>query len=689
VSTLHYADLLEAIRSVEHILPHGPSAVEVLDRTVLHMAREQISIRPLMDFLVDDPAAVLIVEFYGETPEEAAAKAARMAEDIKAKGFGFAWPSFTDAASKGNVWKVRRNGLGLMLGLKGERKPVPFIEDAAVPIPVLAEYVGRVLDFCKTLDVPVALYAHASVGLIHIRPILNLKDHQDIEFYKKISRQAFEWVKAYGGSWSSEHGDGLVRSPYVSDYYGPKIYAAFREVKQLFDPSGLMNPGKILDASPMDQNLRYGPAYQAQPLSTLYKYRQDGSFSAAVEMCTGVGDCRKVQEGTMCPSYRATRDEEHSTRGRANALRLAMSGQFGPEGFASERVREVLDLCLSCKGCKSECPSNVDLAKLKSEFLQHYHHRHGLSLRERMIASSADMAPVFSGLLAPVVNKIQETSLFRRLLDSWTGFDHRRIMPRYATRPFHKEFAKRVKTGLSNGKRVVLFDDTYLNYYEPHVGHAAVDLLESCGYSVTLARAGCCQRPRISHGLLKEAKREGERTLRALDVYIRQGLQVVVCEPSCCSALTDDLPDLIEDEELAKRIMENVMMIDVFLEREIEAGRVKNAFTSSEKSLLIHGHCHQKALYGTSAMMSILSRVGGLSVTEVDAGCCGMAGSFGYEKEHYDLSMKIGEDRLVPAIKARPEGTTVVACGFSCRHQIADAAGVKARHWVEVVRGKA
>jgi len=702
----HFANLLEAVGAVEDILPHGPSAVEILDGSVLKMARAQLSIAPLIDWLDGQPEAILMVEFYGNTQEEASAKAEGLAADLKNKGLGYAHVLRHDAAGKARVWQVRKNGLGLMLGMKGDRRPTPFIEDAAVPTKVLAEYVGKVLDFCKSLDVPVALYAHVSVGLIHIRPMLDLRNQRDIDLMKKISQKAFDFVREYGGSWSGEHGDGLVRSSYMEAFYGPQLYGAFKELKQVFDPAGLMNPGKIVDAGPMDQNLRYGPNYRTDTFPTHYHYREDGSFAAAVELCTGVGTCRKTLIGTMCPSYQATLDEEHSTRGRANALRLAMTGQFGSEGMTSQRVFEVLDLCLSCKGCKSECPSNVDMARLKSEFLQRYHDHHGLSMRDRMIATSADYAPVFAGWLAPVVNWVQDTTLFKKTLESWAGIDSRRTLPKYTSKPFHKWFEKRKQNNhppswsrsstpgpaMEGGPaqmKVVLFDDTYLNYYEPHIGRSAVELLESCGYRVMLARAGCCQRPRISHGLLREAKREGERTLRALDAYIQAGLKIVVCEPSCASALTDDLPDLIEDTALGQRIKENVMMIDVFLEKEFAAGHIQTALRSTVKKILLHGHCHQKALYGTSAMKALWSRVEGLEFSEVDSGCCGMAGSFGYEKEHHDLSMKVGESKLFPAVENRGEGTEVVACGFSCRHQLADATGVKALHWVETIRGGA
>jgi len=440
-----------------------------------------------------------------------------------------------------------------------------------------------------------------------------------------------------------------------------------------------MNPGLIVEPNPMDQDLRYG--------TTEYHYRKDGSFAAAVEMCTGVGACRQKLDGTMCPSYRATLDEEHSTRGRANALRLAMTGQLGPDGMTSRRLFEVMDLCLSCKSCKSECPSNVDVARLKSEFLQKHHDAHGPGLRERIVAGSTTMAKIMAGRKAPIVNFLQETWLFRKVLEVVAGFDSRRKPPKYATVPFPKWFARRSQSNGPLTKKVVLFDDTYMNYHQTSVGISAVELLESCGYEVTLADAGCCQRPKISHGFLRDARIEGEKTLRNLDRHIAQGLKVVVCEPACCSALTDDLPDLIDDEQLGQRIRENVMMIDQFLAREIRQGNLNCDFRSPFGKILIHGHCHQKSLYGTTAMKELLDRVPGISVSEIDSGCCGMAGSFGHEKEHYELSMQIGQDRLFPAVRDRQSGTAVVACGFSCRHQLADGTDVKAVHWVETIRG--
>ena len=686
--TVHFTDLLEAIRTVAPILEHGPSAVEIIDEKVIGLARRNVNIAPLCHFLEGDPAAVLIVEFFGDTPEEAAAKVERLVADLQAKRRGYAWPILRQAGRQADVWALRKAGLGLLLGMKGDAKPIAFIEDSCVPVEHLPEYVDRTLAFCKQRGVPVVIYAHASVGVIHVRPVLNLKDAGDIEKMKAIAENALGMIKEYGGAWSGEHGDGRVRSPFLQKYFGDRIYDAFRQIKRLFDPEGLMNPGLIVDPPPMDRNLRYGADYDTPAPPTEYHYREDGSFAAAVEMCSGVGACRQRLAGLMCPSYRITRDEEHSTRGRANVLRLAMTGQLGPEGLTGPRVGDVLELCLSCKGCKGECPSNVDLARLRSEVLQMRLDAHGVSLRERVVRDSTTMARLIAGWKAPLVNWVQKTWLFRKVLEKLAGFDSRRPLPQYARKPFGKWFARRGGgNGAAGAKRVVLFDDTYMNFHQPEVGVSAVELLESCGYEVVLARAGCCQRPRISHGFLRKAREQGEKTLRNLDAYIREGLDIVVCEPGCAPALTDDLPDLIEDEQLGERIKQHVLMIDVFLAREVAAGRLECAFTSPYKKVLIHGHCHQKSLFGTTHMKELLSRAGEISVAEIDSGCCGMAGSFGYEREHYDLSMAIGEERLFPAIRARGDGAAVVACGFSCRHQIADGTGVKALHWVQTIRG--
>ena len=446
-----------------------------------------------------------------------------------------------------------------------------------------------------------------------------------------------------------------------------------------------MNPGKIVDAQTIEHNLRYGADYADQEVKTEFQYRSENSFRESVHMCTGVGECRKTLGGTMCPSFKATRDEEHSTRGRANALRLAMSGQMDSAGLTSKRLHHVLDLCLSCKACKSECPSNVDMAKMKSDVTQMYYDEHGVDLRDRMIKDSSKAASQFSGPMAPLINSIQKARWFRTALEKIAGFDQRRILPSYASEPFYKWLEKNGRNSYKSPKKVVLFADTFLNFHEPQIGISALQLLNACGYEVIVANVGCCQRPRISHGFLREAKKEGKNTINGLKEYLDQGLKIVVCEPSCASSLNDDWPDLIEDQEIALQLKEQVMMIDVFLAKEIEAGNLVQKFESTGGELLIHGHCHQKALYGTKGLKSICENTDKM-VGESPSGCCGMAGSFGYENEPYDISRKIGESILFPAVRSMKEGTTVVANGFSCRHQIEHFTGVKPKHWVEVIK---
>ncbi len=693
ICVVHFAELLEAIRAVESIVQYGPSAVEILGHDIIELVREVPNLSRLAEFIEGDPQAVLLVEFFGTSQEEVEDKMARLVADLKGRRCGYAWPIRRTPAERAAVWEVRKGGLGIMLNIKGDAKPSAFIEDAAVPLEHLPEYIEQIIKYCTELDIKVAMYAHASVGLIHVRPVMDFRRGDHVEKMKLIAERSFELVQKFHGAVSGEHGDGMVRSPFVERFYGPKLYSAFREVKRLFDPAGLMNPGKILDAEPMDRNLRFGAAYHVDPIATEFHYLDHGSFAQTVHACTGLGVCRQSLKGTMCPSYRATREEAHSTRGRANALRLAMSGQL-PDGMTNQDVYDILDLCLSCKACKSECPSGVDMARLKSEFLQKYRDKHGLTRRDKLIRDSRRMAERYSGFLAPLVNFIQSTSLFRVTLEKLAGFDRRRTLPTFARQTLQSWFAKRntdKRKSLSvppeQQRKIVLFDDTFASYHEPQVGIAAVELLESCGYEVILAQAGCCQRPRISNGFLREAKTDGGRTIRALDEYIQKGMNIVVLEPSCYTALVDDLPDLLGDRDLQNRMKAHVKMIDVFLRDEKQSGKCNVQLEPLHKNILVHGHCHQKSSCGTGAMMESYRDTPGLTAAEIDAGCCGMAGAFGYEKEHYDLSLKVGEDRLFPAIRSCTAGTAVVACGFSCRHQIQSVTGVEALHWTQTLRG--
>lgn len=677
VCVVHFAEVLEAITAVEPMLAFRPAAVEILDRTVLNLSRENLTTKRACHFLEGDAAAILIVEFYSDNFEDVMERPRQMIKMLEEKKLGYAYPLFPEGKEYEDVWLIRKKGLGLMLGLKGEAKPLPFIEDSGIPIEVLPEYIERVLKLCEENETPVAMYAHASVGVIHVRPILDLRKEVEIERFKAISEGTFEMVQEYGGSWSGEHGDGLVRSFYNERYFGSELYQVFKEIKTLFDPENRMNPGKIVDSPPIDQNLRCGAAYKDREPDTMYQYRKDESFGSAVHMCTGVGECRKMLGGTMCPSFKATRNEEHSTRGRANALRLAMSGQL-EEGLESERLQEVMDLCLSCKACKSECPSNVDMAKLKSEVRQVYLDKKGLNLRDRLIRDSAKASQRFSGFIAPLINLLQRSYLFRWLMEAMGGFDKRRVLPEYARQTFASWFRSRERKDTGDLGKVVLFVDTYLNYHEPNIGKAATQLLEDCGYKVLLADVGCCQRPRISNGFLREAKEAGGSMAAKLKSFMDQGLNVLVCEPSCASAMVDDLPDLLDDETLASQLSSQVKMIDVFLAEEKRKGRLKVNIRPKDKSLL-HGHCHQKAMFGTASMKSLSPEL-----TEIPSGCCGMAGSFGYEKEHYDISEKIGSEILFPTVKENPD-KQIIACGVSCRHQLEHFTQTHALHWVEAV----
>ena len=508
-----------------------------------------------------------------------------------------------------------------------------------------------------------------------MRPILDMRNAEDIRKLKAISEETFELVVKYKGSWSGEHGDGLVRSYKNEEFFGPKLYGALKDIKRLFDPENILNPGKITDAQEIDENLRYGAHYKDQAISTQFNFKQSGSFENTVHLCSGVGECRK-HVGTMCPSYHATMDEEHSTRGRANALRLAMSGQLESDDLSDDRLWETMDLCLSCKACKSECPSNVDMAKLKSEVQQIRFDRKGPGIRDRFIDRSAGMARYLSGFLAPLVNGVIRSGMVRLGMDHILKLEKKRELPQYARRPF-RSWIKSMNLSEEKHGDVVLFVDTYMNYHEPEIGIAAYNLLSKLGFKVEIADIGCCQRPRLSNGFLRKAKKDGQTLASKLNDYLQRDLTIVVCEPSCASALQDDLPDLIDDDEIAGRMQVQIMPLDRFVAAHLDGRKLK----LKSKKALNHSHCHQKALYGTGYKNDIF---GVEAIDQIDAGCCGMAGSFGYEKEHYELSEKIGSQRLFKAVNEDRQ-SAIVADGFSCRHQIEHFTGRKARHWVELV----
>jgi Fe-S oxidoreductase len=679
LAVIHFNDRMEAIRPVGLMLEYKPAAVEILSKLLLDYSRKNLETQSKCDFIKGDPQSIQMVEFYGDTEEDVLERPKHMIEALRAGGFGYAYDIYLEGETYRNVWAIRERGLGLLLGEPSEEKGIEFVEDAAIPIPDLAEYIDKVLKICTDLGVDVTYYAHASVGVIHVRPILNLRTQQGIDHMKQIAHEAFKLVMHYKGSWSSEHGDGLIRSSFLKEFYGDNINNLFGEIKQLFDPAGLLNPGKIVDPPPMDKDLRLGAGYKDLPLQATYHYRDQIDFHTAVHQCSGLGACRKIAGGTMCPSYMVTRDEADSTRGRANALRMAMSGQFSASGLADPALKETLDLCISCKACKAECPSSVDMARLKGEVLQIQYKANGTSFRDRVIRDSPAASGKMSGFFAPLINAVQESVVFRSVMEKTAGFSRKRMLPGYATKSFEHWY----KTHYSpiDSPDVVLFADTYLNYHEPQIGVAAVRLINHLGHNVVLA-TGCCQRPRISHGFLEKAKAAGQHVAMMLDEYIRNGIAVLVCEPSCASALTDDLPDLLDDADLAKRMHDGIQPIEKWVSAHLDTA-APGTLEVVSPHVILHGHCHQKALFGTGDVHKIL-KAAGASIEEPDSGCCGMAGSFGYEKEHYDISQKMFERVLGPELRKHSDAV-IVASGFSCRHQIAHFAQRKAMHWVEAL----
>ena len=506
---------------------------------------------------------------------------------------------------------------------------------------------------------------------------------------ESISAAISDLVLEFGGAMSGEHGDGLVRSVWNEKMFGPRIYEAFRSVKAAFDPQGVMNPGKIVDSPPITNDLRYTPGYRPLRLSTGLGYSAEGSFAGAVEMCNGQGACRKVTSGTMCPSYMVTRDEEHSTRGRANALRAALSGALPVDSLTSRRLYDVLDLCLECKGCKAECPSNVDMAKLKYEFLDRYHKANGYPLRNRLFGSIAALGKAGS-FMAPLSNWLLESEGGKELLDRYAGIDRRRTLPSFSSQTFEQWFRARnghnstVGADLEPRGAVVLLPDTFTNYNHPELGKAAVKVLERLGYSIIVPNAVCCGRPMLSAGMIDRARASAAANVDAVHPYVQQGARVVGLEPSCLLTFRDEYRDLLEGDGRVSSIAGASMLIEELVAEAMDDGAALGPVREPGR-VLFHGHCHQKALVGTGAAMEVLRSIPGCDAEEIESGCCGMAGSFGMEKEHHDISMSIGEQGLFGPIRAAGDGVTVVSEGVSCRQQIADGTGARAKHLVEVL----
>jgi FAD/FMN-containing dehydrogenase/Fe-S oxidoreductase len=718
LGVVNFPTLYKAMESARHLVDLGPSAVELVDRTMIDLARGNPAFRAVVDrALIGAPDAILLVEFIGEAREGPLRRLRDLVALMGDLGLPGSVVEMTDAGAQKALWEVRKAGLNIMMSLKGDGKPVSFIEDCAVPLEHLAEYVDRLTQVFARHGTRGTWYAHASVGTLHVRPILDLRRDGAAKM-RAIAEEASAMVREYKGAFSGEHGDGLVRTEWVGWQFGPRLSRAFEEIKDLFDPAGLMNPGKIVRGTKMDEAslFRFPPGYRIQPIATALDWSAwdvqndapSGRLTApgtggdparglakAVEMCNNNGHCRKFDAGTMCPSYRATRDEAHVTRGRANTLRLALSGKFGSDGLASEAVREALDLCVGCKGCRRECPTGVDMAKMKIEALHQRRRVHGLPLRERLIAHLPRWAP-WSSRLPWLANLRDAVPGAAKLSETWLGFSARRSLPAWRGDTFLRR-ADSYRDGSGAGPNVVLFVDTFTNYFEPANAVAAVNVLRAGGYRVHVARADpadaeparplCCGRTYLAAGMVGEAKAEARRVLAALLPHARRGVAIVGLEPSCLLTLRDEFLAMGLGEA-APRLAENSFLVEEFLARERGTGRLSLPLGPlPQKRALLHAHCHQKAFDAVSATQAVLGLVPGLAVELIESGCCGMAGSFGYDAAHYDVSVKMAELSLMPAVRAAAPDALIVADGTSCRHQIADLTrGARQREAVHVVR---
>jgi FAD/FMN-containing dehydrogenase/Fe-S oxidoreductase len=773
LGVVSFPSFQRAMEVTRHLVALGPTAVELVDRTMIDLSRMNPAFRPTIDAaLVGEPQAVLLVEFAGETRDAQLAKLARLHELMADLGLPGSVVDLADDARQKALWEVRKAGLNIMMSMKGDGKPVSFIEDCAVPLEHLADYTARLTEVFRRHGTQGTWYAHASVGTLHVRPILDLRAHGGgAAKMRAIAEEAAAMVREYGGAFSGEHGDGLVRSEWVAWQFGPKLVRAFEEIKGLFDPEDRMNPGKIVRPTRMDDAslFRFAPGYAIRPLDTALDWSDwnrhndpsgagasragwvregngvavspagtggdpAGGFGKAVEMCNNNGHCRKFDAGTMCPSYRATRDEQHLTRGRANTLRLALSGQLGPEGLASDAVRDALALCVQCKGCRRECPTGVDMARMKTEVLHHRQRRHGLGVRARAIAFLPRWAP-FAARLAPLANLRDRVPGLAALSERLLGLSARRTLPRWRRDGFLRTLERPAGLGAqgadprsagassaglpaaavgasaavgssspatSQAGEVVLWVDTFDDHLEPDNARAALRVLRAAGYRVHVAgargsgiaeggRGLCCGRTFLSAGLVDEARAEALRTLRALLPFAERGVAIVGLEPSCLLTLRDEFLVLGLDAALgrtgaARTLAARAVLLEEFLAAEHAAGRLALALRPlPQRRALVHGHCHQKAFDALSPTLAVLGLIPGLEVAAIPSGCCGMAGSFGYEAAHHEVSMRMAEDALLPAVRAAGDDTLVVADGTSCRHQIADGAGREALHLARVL----
>ena len=690
---VHFNTIDESLRANLIALKYNPSASELIDHYILECTKGNIEQSKNRFFVQGDPGAILVIEYARNNREEVLEITKKVEAEMRAAGLGYHFPVlFGDDTKK--IWALRKAGLGLLGNMPGNDKAVPVIEDTAVDVNDLPRYIREFNEILKKYNLHAVHYAHAGSGEIHLRPILNLKTEEGNKLFRSIAQEIATLVKKHNGSLRGEHGDGRLRGEFIKQMVGEKNYQLLKEIKKSWDPENIFNPGKIVDTPPMNTMLRYEPGQQTPEFKTYYRF-YDNDVLQHAEQCNGSGDCRKthLSGGTMCPSFMATRNEKDTTRARANILREFLTHSTKLNRFDHKEIYEVMDLCLSCKGCKSECPSNVDVAKLKAEFMQHYYDANGVPFRSKLIANFTKSAKL-GALMPGMYNFVMKNNFTSKLIKRFSGFAVDRSMPLMYKTTLHSWYKKnRLQAGVGNQKgstngRVYLFCDEFTNYNDTEIGIKTILLLEKLGYEVIIPTHEESARTWLSKGLIKEAKKIINKNISLLSPLINSETPLIGIEPSAILTFRDEYIDLAAEEnfEAAKALSKNVFTIEEFIAAEIDKGKIKKEqFGREKKSIQLHGHCQQKALSSMAPTVKLLSLPENYTVTSIPSGCCGMAGSFGYEKEHYELSMKIGELVLFPTVRKQPNEVIIAAPGTSCRHQIKDGTSKKALHPVEIL----
>ncbi|RPH32272.1 MAG: FAD-binding oxidoreductase [Bacteroidales bacterium] len=688
VIAIHLSERNHAFKANLIALKYKPGAVEMMDNLILNCTKGNIEQKKNRFFVQGEPGAILIVEFARDSKEDIQRIASAMEAEMRLAGFGYHFPIiWGDDISK--IWALRKAGLGVLSNMEGDAKPVSLVEDTAVAVEKLPDYMDEFAAIMVSHNLDCVYHAHIGSGELHLRPVLNLKENKDVELFRVIAFEVAHLVKKYKGSLSGEHGDGRLRGELIPIMLGERVYGLMQELKQVFDPDNIFNPGKIVNSPPLNSSLRYEPGRIEKEVSTIFDFSNVKGLLRAVEKCNGSGDCRKtvLTGGTMCPSYMASLNESNTTRARANILREFLTHSDKRNPFNHIEIYQVLDLCLSCKGCKNECPSSVDMAKLKAEFLQHWYDANGIPLRSRLVAYITKINAIGS-IVPSITNFFLSNKLIAPILMKSLGFEPKRKMPLLSKTTLKGWYKKNRKNSKNLTSRVLLFPDEFTNYNDSHIGIKAVELLETLGYEVIIPDVSESGRTYISKGLVRTAKRIANHNIEILSKLVSDNCPLIGIEPSAILSFRDEYPDLSTNENLcyASYLSRNTMLFEEFFMREVEKGNIsKDSFTSSKRILKLHGHCQQKAVASTTSTKEMLSFPEGHTINEIPSGCCGMAGSFGYEKEHYELSMKVGELVLFPDIRSTSDDVTIVAPGTSCRHQIKDGTGRRAYHPIEVM----